>query len=370
MSIGRMAVPKRLQAATQVSEADPAVTRRVSWIEERSLANRDSDMSTGHLDASDYGTQETPEPAPKTREPLAKLAPSTCQTGTPLKEKVLKESLYPSLPQAISIGTTVGTTMQTGRTGSPAPIRPVTPIRASQPALPLVRGTGQATPGQAKPRRVRTNDMIWREAHVDVFPGLPIRPMPAASRAILAQMQERMTKQGVDWATYFDWCIRNWRHVTATQFGWMNKSPPPMFPDLRFFLTAKLHEGFADAYARRQERERLDMTGGEAGVYARALAAGQTHDQALLEIGKQRAAAAAHGDLDKTRKHLERSLAALEQDRRALRKPAMVVPPAPPPPGPGEHVRLGGPVAPLQEPTQEMLDCLHTDHVFLAWDAE
>jgi hypothetical protein len=202
------------------------------------------------------------------------------------------------------------------RAATPVPEPPKTTLAPRQrrvPLAPIIRATWEAA---------------WAEA-------FPLAPAPSPwTRAERGQMQiiiEAVRPMKADPVDFIRFVVRRWRDIRATAFGWM-KVPPPNFPNIAFLANWHRRSYVFDAYATHIEQPRINALSGEEGAMARMLAVGMSHDEALIEIGRQRAAAAGSEKVRKAREHLARTVAALEKERAALRAQHMaLVPPAPPP---------------------------------------
>lgn len=115
---------------------------------------------------------------------------------------------------------------------------------------------------------------------------------------------------------YVQYSVENWAAITRKHMGWMKKSPPPIAPDIGFFLSFQKHfmQAFADQsvhdFALASDTSRLD----------KLLARGMGRDDAIRHIAKEDATADMRDTVTKERAHAARDLRKAQQSLQRAEK--------------------------------------------------
>jgi hypothetical protein len=230
------------------------------------------------------------EPEPMVENIQVNLTYSVGQIETPLKEKALKGKLEEntSYSQPVSQGSETSQVKPVATLTQPS--LPLLPRIRTRPVAPIpVTPTPVAARPLPKSIRSVTNDIAWRKAWDEGFPGAPRKLLLPMERGMLQKARVRIEAMNIKWFEFFEWSVINWRHVMAEKFGWMTKKPAPQYPDVMFLCTGKFTNSFLEAYAARKEQDSIKVLRGEAADVARMKAAGMSETQIAFELGRTRA---------------------------------------------------------------------------------
>lgn len=232
---------------------------------------------------------------------------------------------------------------------------PVAPVKALAPlAPPTAAAHGLIRPMRTAKQAVLdvlqkvrgakpvTNDIVWRDAWAEAFPGQQPKPLGNIERKMLMTLRARLEigNKSFDWFDFLGFVVIEWRAIRDRDFAWMTAKPSPEHPDVRFMCSQKFTTKFFDAYARRHDKRELEAATGDRETYLRLTQNGMTHDEAVREMGKQDAHVALAQERKRALDHLTGQARSLQIERERLaQRQAQPIERAPPAPAEG-HTKL------------------------------
>lgn len=154
-------------------------------------------------------------------------------------------------------------------------------------------------------------EIVWRTAMQETFPQATISAWTRKDLGRVGQKLKGFTlPEGMTFPAFADWSVRNWTQIMSKQFRWMKKSSPPAMPDLSFWL--HFARQFADCHA--EGKLRSWLRSGEASELQKLMGRGMTEEQALAEIGRQRAARGMRDEMTKREQKVKIKASAAKRD--------------------------------------------------------
>jgi hypothetical protein len=135
-------------------------------------------------------------------------------------------------------------------------------------------------------------------------------------------LRKRVERGGVVWTDFLYWVVASWPQIMAEKFSWMDRRTPPAYPEVAMLV--RFVTDFLDAYAVRLGKERMATSSPEQAEYRKLIATGLSHDAAMIEIGRRRAASERHEELSKEREHVNRMYRVIEAERKKLEKQRLI----------------------------------------------
>lgn len=129
-------------------------------------------------------------------------------------------------------------------------------------------------------------EAIWRSAEIEIGEGLGHTGWTQKQMARMRQIARLYTYTRLSFTEFLEWSVLNWPAIISRQFSWMTRQSPPRVPNVEFFLN--FYKGFIECHA----EQRLEgwLVKGEADRLQKLKASGMSHEEALAEIGRRRAA--------------------------------------------------------------------------------
>lgn len=150
--------------------------------------------------------------------------------------------------------------------------------------------TGRRAGAQASPQGsqafAEAVEAAWRQALIATFPGTAYRTWGVREKAQINRVL-RSWRGDFTFPDFVTWAVTNWTAIMRKQFKWMTRETPPAVPVLSFliaFLTQFADcraEGVLEDWLSADDRTQLE----------RMMGRGQTYDQAMAEIARQKAIA-------------------------------------------------------------------------------
>lgn len=167
-------------------------------------------------------------------------------------------------------------------------------------------GTSKATiknPRSSRKRQSESNWSIWRDAWEATFPDAPCPGWKGYETKHVESLRQRSTFSMVNWPDFLNWSVCHWSSIRATHFSWMTQSPPPVFPAVSFFL--RFSDRFLDAYTNREVTLKQSADFSSNATIQKLVQSGLSHEEALIEYGKQQALADQREKLQQQRKEID-----------------------------------------------------------------
>lgn len=155
-------------------------------------------------------------------------------------------------------------------------------------------------------KRSQSTDVgdVWSRAWAEGFPGETAPRLTRKDRGILRGFLQRVP----DGLAVIEWSVANWTAINARQFQWA--SNPPSRPAAAWLM--RFAEQYTSDFREIDQREAAWRMSPEARDYREAIAAGKTHEEALVEAGRRKA-------LTDERSGLAKQAARIQRDKEALR---------------------------------------------------
>lgn len=204
----------------------------------------------------------------------------------------------------------------------------IVPLRVALKCVPDGSSppTMQNEPPTRRERPSLSMTAAWSAAWQATY-DVPVKHLTQRDVAMLTDLRKHVERGKVDWTDFLYWVVAEWKPLMATKFSWMNKRNPPAYPEV--WMLVRFATDFLDAYAVRIEKKLTETAPPEKAEYRRLIASGLTHDEAMLEIGRRRAASQDRDRLAKEREHVNRMYRVIEAERKKLEKQRLMTPAEP-----------------------------------------
>jgi hypothetical protein len=163
---------------------------------------------------------------------------------------------------------------------------------------------------------------VWRNAFIETFPGVvPARWSIKDQGRVKTAKRSFVITSGHSFEDFLKWTVENWSTIIGKKFSWMTESTPPTVPDIGFVIGMYQHflEAFGtwvfEGWLNDKDRTELEQL----------KAKGLSHDEALIEIGKQITARQLRAEMRKREAEMQRVAAGARADRQKAEKEAKLV---------------------------------------------